>query len=222
MSRLRLSLARIPNLTRDEVPVGKSEADNVAVKTWGEQSQLRLRPEAALGDRRGPRHSRPGTRRQAERSTVCRLHGRRRAAGAGADQLHARPAHRRSTATPKCCRRSWSTPKSSSAPANCPSSPRIFFAAPTRTPKRRRGEFKDNDHWLIPTAEVPVTNLYRDEILDDARSAHLADRLHAVFPRRGRRGRQRHARHHSPAPVSKGRAGQVHAARRVRRSSTSG
>jgi hypothetical protein len=32
-----------------------------------------------------------------------------------------------------------------------------------------RGEFKDSDHWLIPTAEVPVTNLYRDEILDDAR-----------------------------------------------------
>ncbi len=32
-----------------------------------------------------------------------------------------------------------------------------------------RGEFKDNDHWLIPTAEVPVTNLYRDEILDEAR-----------------------------------------------------
>ena len=29
-----------------------------------------------------------------------------------------------------------------------------------------RGEFKDSDHWLIPTAEVPVTNLYRDEILE--------------------------------------------------------
>jgi seryl-tRNA synthetase len=27
---------------------------------------------------------------------------------------------------------------------------------------------RDNDHWLIPTAEVPVTNLYRDEILEDA------------------------------------------------------
>jgi seryl-tRNA synthetase len=26
-----------------------------------------------------------------------------------------------------------------------------------------------NDHWLIPTAEVPVTNLYRDEILDETR-----------------------------------------------------
>jgi len=34
---------------------------------------------------------------------------------------------------------------------------------------RGAGEFKDNDHWLIPTAEVPVTNLYRDEILDEAR-----------------------------------------------------
>jgi seryl-tRNA synthetase len=32
-----------------------------------------------------------------------------------------------------------------------------------------RGEFKDNDHWLIPTAEVPLTNLYRDEILDEAK-----------------------------------------------------
>jgi seryl-tRNA synthetase len=32
-----------------------------------------------------------------------------------------------------------------------------------------RGEFRDNDHWLIPTAEVPVTNLYRDEILDEGR-----------------------------------------------------
>jgi seryl-tRNA synthetase len=26
----------------------------------------------------------------------------------------------------------------------------------------------DEDKWLIPTAEVPVTNLYRDEILDEA------------------------------------------------------
>jgi seryl-tRNA synthetase len=27
---------------------------------------------------------------------------------------------------------------------------------------------QDEDRWLIPTAEVPVTNLYRDEILDEA------------------------------------------------------
>ena len=46
---MRLSLARIPNLTRDEVPAGASEADNVTVKTWGEKTDLRFRTEAALG-----------------------------------------------------------------------------------------------------------------------------------------------------------------------------
>jgi seryl-tRNA synthetase len=33
--QLRLSLARVPNLTRDEVPTGLSEADNKTVKTLG-------------------------------------------------------------------------------------------------------------------------------------------------------------------------------------------
>ncbi len=28
------------------------------------------------------------------------------------------------------------------------------------------GTYRENDHWLIPTAEVPVTNLYRDETLE--------------------------------------------------------
>src|SRR5215470_2053726 len=31
--QMRLSLAKIPNLTRDEVPTGSSETDNVVVKT---------------------------------------------------------------------------------------------------------------------------------------------------------------------------------------------
>src|SRR3974390_22743 len=35
--QMRLSLASIPNLTRDEVPTGKSEEDNITVKTWGEK-----------------------------------------------------------------------------------------------------------------------------------------------------------------------------------------
>src|ERR1700733_13914506 len=35
--KLRLSLASVPNLTRDEVPAGKSEDDNITVKTWGEK-----------------------------------------------------------------------------------------------------------------------------------------------------------------------------------------
>jgi seryl-tRNA synthetase len=30
------------------------------------------------------------------------------------------------------------------------------------------GKYQDSDHWMIPTAEVPVTNLFRDETLDEA------------------------------------------------------
>jgi seryl-tRNA synthetase len=30
------------------------------------------------------------------------------------------------------------------------------------------GKYQDSDHWLIPTAEVPVTNLFRDETLDES------------------------------------------------------
>src|ERR1700747_2797005 len=37
---MRLALASIPNLTRDEVPVGSSEQDNKVVKTWGEKPKF--------------------------------------------------------------------------------------------------------------------------------------------------------------------------------------
>src|ERR1017187_693494 len=42
--QLRQLLAGIPNLTRDEVPIGRSEADNVTVKTWGEKRVFDFEP----------------------------------------------------------------------------------------------------------------------------------------------------------------------------------
>ena len=83
----------IPNLTRDEVPAGTSEADNVTVKTWGEKRVFDFEPKPHWEMGEGARDSGPGTGGEAERGAVCRLHGRGGAAGAGADQLHARPAH---------------------------------------------------------------------------------------------------------------------------------
>src|SRR5438046_8926607 len=41
---MRLPLAGIPNLTRDEVPTGKSEEDNVTVKTWGDKPGFDFEP----------------------------------------------------------------------------------------------------------------------------------------------------------------------------------
>ncbi len=52
-----------------------------------------------------------------------------------------------------------------------------------------RASIEDNDHWLIPTAEVPVTNLYRDEILEDAQASHRLYCVHAVLSRGGGSGR---------------------------------
>ena len=39
---LQAILQRIPNLPQATVPVGKSEADNVVVKTWGEKPDVRF------------------------------------------------------------------------------------------------------------------------------------------------------------------------------------
>ena len=43
--------------------------------------------------------------------------------------------------------------------------------------------------WLIPTAEVPLTNLVRESIVDEAQLPMRFHRLHAVLPRRSRRRR---------------------------------
>jgi len=44
------------------------------------------------------------------------------------------------------------------------------------------GQLEDGDHWLIPTAEVPLTNLYRDETIDLARNETGTINLCAYTP----------------------------------------
>ena len=46
-----------------------------------------------------------------------------------------------------------------------------------------------DDLWAIPTAEVPLTSMYRNEILDEADLPAQVHRVHVVLPTRGRRGR---------------------------------
>ena len=87
--QMRLSLSRIPNLTRDEVPIGISEADNDTVKTWGDKPSFDFHPQAPLGTRRATRHPRSRTRRQALRRAFCRLYGSRRPPRTRSHQLHA-------------------------------------------------------------------------------------------------------------------------------------
>ena len=63
----------------------------------------------------------------------------------------------------------------------------------------------------MPTAEVPVTNLYRDEMLDGATLPHQARGVHAVLSAREDVGRPRRARHQARPPVRQSRDGQVRA-----------
>ncbi len=62
--------------------------------------------------------------------------------------------------------------------------------------------------YLIPTAEVQLTNLHAGEVSRRRFVAAALLRVHPVFPRGGGQRRARHARHHPRAPVLQGRDGQ--------------
>jgi seryl-tRNA synthetase len=166
---MRLALARIPNLTRDEVPVGTSEADNKTVKEWGEKRKFDFEPKPhwELGEALGI----------LDLERAAKLSGARFAVymGAGARleraliglmlDLHTEK-HGYTEVLPPFMVNSKSLFGTGQLPKFAED---LFGCSGADVEAVSRGEFKDNDHWLIPTAEVPVTNLYRDEILDEAK-----------------------------------------------------
>jgi len=167
--QMRLSLARIPNLTRNEVPAGTSEADNVTVKTWGAKPSFDFEPKPhwELGEALGI----------LDLERAAKLSGARFAVyyGAGARLERALIGFMLDLHTAKHGYKEVLPPfmvnsKSLFGTGNLPKfAEDLFRCSDADAEAATRGEFKDNDHWLIPTAEVPVTNLYRDEILDEAR-----------------------------------------------------
>ena len=72
----------------------------------------------------------------------------------------------------------------------------------------------DWDLYMVPTAEVPLTNMHRGEILDRPAADPLHG-VHAVFPKRGGLVRSRCPRTDSSASVRQGRVDGVHRARPV-------
>jgi len=167
--QLRQSMASVPNLTRDEVPAGKSEADNVTVKTWGEKTtfDFEAKPHWELGEALGI----------LDLERAAKLSGARFAVymGAGARLERALISFMLDLHTEKQGYTEVLPPfmvnsKSLFGTGQLPKfAEDLFRCSDADAEAVTRGEFKDSDHWLIPTAEVPVTNLYRDEILDDTR-----------------------------------------------------
>ena len=91
--QMRQLLAGIPNLTRDEVPSGLSEADNLTVKICGEKPVFDFEPKPhwELGEALGILDLERAAKISGAR--FAGLHGRGGTAGAYANQLHARRAH---------------------------------------------------------------------------------------------------------------------------------
>jgi seryl-tRNA synthetase len=166
--QLRLALARVPNLTRDEVPTGTSEADNKTVKTWGEPRKFDFTPKPhwEIGEALGILDLERAAKLSGARFSVLMGAGARleRALIGFMLDTHTRQ-HGYKEVLPPFMVNSKSLFGTGQLPKFADD---LFRCSDADAESAARGEFKDSDHWLIPTAEVPVTNLYRDEILDDA------------------------------------------------------
>ena len=163
---LHQSLARLPNLTRDEVPAGKSEEDNVVTKTWGAIPAFDFAPKPhwELGESLGILDLERATKLSGARFAVYK--------GAGARLERALINFMLNTHTEKHGYTEMLPPfmvnsKSLFGTGQLPKFGEDLFRCGDGT-EFVPGEYRDNDHWLIPTAEVPVTNYYRDEILEES------------------------------------------------------
>src|SRR6202034_787451 len=166
---LRAILTRIPNLTRDEIPVGPDERSNVEVKRRGaiREFDFQPKPHWELGAQLGILDLERAAKISGARFAVYWGDGAKleRALITFMLDLHTRE-HGYTEVLPPFMVNSKSLFGTGQLPKFAED---LFRCSDADAEAVARGEFKDNDHWLIPTAEVPVTNLYRDEILDEAR-----------------------------------------------------
>jgi seryl-tRNA synthetase len=166
---MRLSLSRVPNLTRDEVPAGKSEEDNVTVKTWGSKRDFDFEPMPhwELGEQLGILDQERAVKLSGARFSVYYGPGARleRALVSFMLDLHTAK-HGYTEVLPPFMVNSKSLFGTGQLPKFAED---LFRTSDADAEAAAHGDYKDSDHWLIPTAEVPVTNLYRDEILDEAK-----------------------------------------------------
>jgi len=153
---MRALLATIPNLTQDSVPAGKSEAENVEVMRWGQQPAFDFAPKPhwELGESLGILDLQRAAKISGARFAVYWGLGARleRALASFMLDVHTRE-HGYLEVLPPFLVNSES----------------LFGTG--QLPKFAEDLFKTegSDHWLIPTAEVPVTNLYRDEVLEETK-----------------------------------------------------
>jgi seryl-tRNA synthetase len=156
-TRLRDILAGIPNMPHASVPVGHSADENVEVRRWGAPPKFDFTPKPhwELGAELGILDLERAVKLTGARFAVYWDLGAKleRALANFMLDLHTRE-HGYTEVLPPYLVNSESMYGTGQLPK--------FASDLFRVP---HGE---KDLWLIPTAEVPVTNLYRDETLDQA------------------------------------------------------
>jgi seryl-tRNA synthetase len=163
---LRSILASIPNLPQDSVPAGTSEQDNVEQKQWGTKPHFDFipRPHWELGEALGILDLARAAKLSGARFAVYWDQGARleRALANWMLDVHTREHGYREVLPPVMV-----NSRSLFGTGQLPKFADDLFRCGEEN-DFKAGQYRDNDHWLIPTAEVPVTNLYRDEVLDEA------------------------------------------------------
>jgi seryl-tRNA synthetase len=154
-AELRDLLMRVPNVFHESVPVGETYEDNVVVREWGTQPAFDFapRPHHEIGEALGIMDFERAARVAGSRFAFLRGAGARleRAMVQFMLDLHTREHGYTEVYAPFL----------------------VNSAAMTGTaqlPKFGEDAFRieGRDLWLIPTAEVPLTNMHRDEMLEGA------------------------------------------------------
>src|SRR5215470_17091124 len=156
-SRLTELLVGIPNMPHSSVPVGKSAEDNVEVRRWGAPPAFSFAPKPhwELGELLGILDLERAAKLSGARFAVYWDAGAKleRALANFMLDIHTRE-HGYTEVLPPFMVNSKSMYGTGQLPKFGADSFRVL-----------QGE---KDLWLVPTAEVPVTNLYGDETLDGA------------------------------------------------------
>ena len=154
-TRLQEILAGIPNLPHESVPAGRTAEHNIEVRRWGAPPKFDFTPKPhwELGEQLGILDLERATKLSGARFAVYWDLGAKleRALANFMLDLHTRE-HGYTEVLPPYLVNSESMYGTGQLPK--------FAADSFRVP---HGE---KDLWLIPTAEVPVTNLYRGEVLE--------------------------------------------------------
>jgi seryl-tRNA synthetase len=153
-ARVATLLLEVPNVPHESVPIGRDESDNVVVRTWGAPPELDFTPlpHYELGERLGIFDFERAAKLSGSRFVILRADGARLQRALTAYMLDLATTEHGYTeiAPPYLVRRD-------------------AMVGTAQLPKFEDDAYHtEDDLFLIPTAEVPITNLHSGEILDGA------------------------------------------------------